>query len=355
MKRHLPNVTLIGIEGREKYLKIFKTAADVCQKDFMFGSVKLLSSIRDTDPRIVHIEPVDSTLEFSEFCIKNIWKYVDTEFALFFQHDGFILNPSAWTDDFLNYDYIGAVWYHLGPARVGNGGFSLRSRKLLKYISENYEKIGGNLHPEDVWICDIARPFLEKEGMKIAPVELGNRFSKEGDLKGVCWNGEFGFHGGGWTDISKWLNENPEYKKDFQYELSDFAILMKKYQVYDGTFHVLQCKPIQVEHYKKLAFKEKNYDCRIDFDLKYLPEIKIGHKIIYKLFRISVKKVGVGAFERRIKKIENFKSKKDLLEKHPEIKITPSFNIPKWKQHLVRFFDNIIFPNETSYTLFLFE
>ena len=35
--------------------------------------------------------------------------------------------PEAWTDDFFNYDYIGATW---DDGVVGNGGFSWRSRKL---------------------------------------------------------------------------------------------------------------------------------------------------------------------------------------------------------------------------------
>ena len=31
-----------------------------------------------------------------------------TDFVLTIQHDGFILNPDAWRDDFFDYDYIGA-------------------------------------------------------------------------------------------------------------------------------------------------------------------------------------------------------------------------------------------------------
>ncbi len=42
--------------------------------------------------------------------IKRINSYVATPFALVIQYDGFILNPDAWRDEFLDYDYIGAPW-----------------------------------------------------------------------------------------------------------------------------------------------------------------------------------------------------------------------------------------------------
>ncbi len=129
---------------------------------------------------------------------------------------------------------------------------------------------------------------------------------------------------------------------------------MRKYPVYNGTVHVLYCKPIQVDHYKKLASGERNYDCRIDLDLIELDEIKLNHKIVYTLFRISLEKVGIGTFERVISKIEKFTSKRDLLSSYPNIKITPSFNIPKWKQYLVKIFGNTVYPNNKSYTLIWF-
>ncbi|MFA5889076.1 MAG: DUF5672 family protein [Candidatus Paceibacterota bacterium] len=353
-KKHLPNVTLITFDCVK--LKQTKIAADICQKEFSFGAVKILSSIPDSDPRVIPVpELLNDWQKYSEFYIREFAKHVETEFALCFHPDGFILNPSAWTDEFLKYDYIGAPWYHFGKAMVGGGGFSLRSKRLLDYISNNYKKIGGEFHPEDYWVCRVARPFLEKEGMKFAPEELALRWSKEGGLRGVFWDGEFGWHGQNYTDISKWLNNNPEYKDIFPQKFDDFTTFMLKYPVYDGTVHVLQCKPIQVEHYKILSMGEKNYDCRIDNDLLGLPEIKPGHKIVYKLFRISLEKVGVPTFERTVKNVEKFSSKKELLHAYPKIKIAPTFHLPKWKQRLIAIFGNIIFPNDKPYTLIWFE
>jgi len=353
-KKELPNVTLIGIDCIDLFR--LKIAADICQNNFSFGTVKFLSSIPDSDPRVAKIPKIKSTIEYSEFCIKELWKYVETDYALIFQHDGFILNPSAWTDEFLEYDYIGSSWHHpSSPPIGGNGGFSLRSKRLLEWIGKNYDRIGGKLHPEDLWICEKARPFLEKEGMKFAPPEVASRFSKEGNDRGVVWNGEFGWHGAKYTDISKWLVKNPEYKEVFKQELDDFTTFMLKYTVYDGTVHILNCKPIQVEHYKKLALGEKDYDCRVDLDLRDIDEVLPSHKIVYKLFRILLSQVGVPTFERQVKKVEKFASKSELLCAHPTIEITPSFHLPKWRQRLIPIFGNFAFPNENSYTLIHFN
>ena len=105
--------------------------------------------------------------------------------------------PSAWTDDFLNYDYIGAPWVAraLYPGvdprcRVGNGGFSLRSRRLQQVLQLAPVKYH---HPEDVAICQVYRPALEALGMKFAPLEVARKFSVElGEI-----NGQFGQHGSG--------------------------------------------------------------------------------------------------------------------------------------------------------------
>lgn len=352
IKKYLPNVTLITFDCVN--LKQTLISADICEKYFSFGAVKILSSIPSSDPRVVPVpELLNDWQKYSEFYIREFAKHVQTEQALCFHPDSFIANPEAWDDEFLKYDYIGAPWYHFGKPVVGSGGFSIRSKKLLDYISKNYKQIGGKFHPEDNWICRIAKPILEKEGLRFAPVELASRFSKEGNGRGVYWNGEFGWHGQKYTDISRWLDKNPEYKEIYIQNFTDFTKFMQKYPVYDGTFHVLQTKPIQIENYKKLATGEKNYDCRMNEDLRWLDDIKPEHKIIYKLFRISVEKVDIKTFERTVKSIEKFNSKKELLKKYPDLKITPSFNMPKWRQKLVKIFGNIALP-QTSYTLLWF-
>ncbi len=354
MKKHLPNVTLITFDCVN--LKQTLVATDICQKEFSFGAVKILSSIPSNDPRVVPVpELLNDWQKYSEFYISQFARHVETEYALCFHPDGFILNPSAWQDDFLKYDYIGAPWYQFGKPMVGSGGFSMRSKRLLDFIATHYKEIGGPYHPEDLWTCEVAKPHLVEKGLTFAPVELASHFSIEGNNRGVVWNGEFGWHNIRSTDISKWLEKNPEYKEVFPQKFNDFTQFMRKYPIYDGTFHVLQSKPIQVAHYKKLATGEKNYDCRLNIDLTELDEIQPGHKIVYSLFRISLAQVGVPTFERAVSKVEKFSSKKDLLSVHPEIQITPSFHLPKWRQHMAMIFGNIVYPDNKPYTLFWFE
>ena len=55
---------------------------------------------------------------------------------LLIQWDGYVVNPEAWDPAFLGCDYLGAKWYwHDDGMRVGNGGFSLRSRRLLDALA----------------------------------------------------------------------------------------------------------------------------------------------------------------------------------------------------------------------------
>lgn len=353
MKKYLPNVTLITVDCRHPERS--KAGADICQKNFEFGAVKILSHVQDSDPRIVHIDEINNGKIYSEFYIRELYKYVDTELALTYHNDSFIANPEAWTDEYLKYDYIGPPWYHVGNTHVGNGGFAIRSRRLLEYVAKNCDRIGGQFEPEDLWVCETARPHLEKEGMTFAPESLAKRWGIEGGIRGVVWDGQFGWHGINSTDMTKWFDKNPEYKNIFPQKFDDFTQFMRRYPVYDGTWGVLQCKPIQVEHYKKMASGKKNYDCRMDVDLFEIPEIKPGFNIIYKLFRILVSQVGVPTFEKQVSKVEKFNTKEELLRACPEVEITPSFNLPKWKQDLMPILGNRIFPNNQPYTLIRFS
>lgn len=138
--------------------------------------------------------------DYSFFIIKNLWAFIKTEFVLITQYDGMATNSSKWTDDYFNYDYIGAPWpnrfsWIKENEKVGNGGFSLRSAKLLD-ITRHPQIIPYNdirYRNEDAMICQGYSQFLrEKYDIKYAPFDLANTFSTEwcnptGDT--------FGFHG----------------------------------------------------------------------------------------------------------------------------------------------------------------
>jgi hypothetical protein len=111
--------------------------------------------------------------------------------VLIIQSDGYVLDGSAWNDEFLAYDYIGAPWLYKDHRNVGNGGFSLRSRRLQNILAlDNDITI---THPEDEVICRLYRLHLEdKYNIKFAPEQLAHRFSFE---LHPPQHKTFGFHG----------------------------------------------------------------------------------------------------------------------------------------------------------------
>jgi hypothetical protein len=96
------------------------------------------------------------------------------------QWDGYVVNAEAWDPAFLDCDYIGAKWYWHDPGtRVGNGGFSLRSRKLLAALEDPRIAL---VDAEDTTIGRTFRPLLEREhGIRFATA-LADRFFVRGRL-----------------------------------------------------------------------------------------------------------------------------------------------------------------------------
>jgi hypothetical protein len=122
----------------------------------------------------VVIPDIGSIGDYSRFMVKELADRIETDFALVVQYDGYVLNGRRWRAEFLEHDYIGAPWSRGG---VGNGGFSLRSRKLMQALRD--PRI-AELVPEDVAICETYRGLLESEyGIRFAPVALAAQFSFE--------------------------------------------------------------------------------------------------------------------------------------------------------------------------------
>ena len=144
--------------------------------------------------RFVEVPKFDAK-EHSRICLNDVPDLVETNWALYVQYDGFPTQPQFWSDEFLEYDYIGAPWQTKEPGwDVGNGGFSLRSRKLMdlaKLIKQN--KFGPDLEwLEDQLICVTHRRWLMGNGVKFAPKELADKFSHEHP---TGYAESFGFHG----------------------------------------------------------------------------------------------------------------------------------------------------------------
>lgn len=230
--RELPQVTLIGVDCVD--LERLLHAAEVCQRSIRFGDVRLLTSLPYEHPSIVPIAPITSREAYSSFMVKQLNSYVDTPFALIIQYDGFILNPDSWRDEYLDYDYIGAPWWEEQEYIVGNGGFSLRSKRLLALTQQDDAildptELDPSDAPEDWYLCVMIRPYLEERGIRFAPAELAKQFAFEGGDEhfGVTWTNQFGFHGLRWTDISPWLQQNPNEPIDNTLDSSTLALKAK--------------------------------------------------------------------------------------------------------------------------------
>ena len=137
----------------------------------------------------VQAPPINTTKDYSDLLLTGLRQHVSGTHVLIMQWDSFILHPELWTNDFLQYDYIGAVWPHHPDTPVGNGGFSLRSVKLLEALeSPTITKH----HPEDFCICVDNKATLENQfGIRFAPTNVAEQFAVERSE----WHPAFGFHG----------------------------------------------------------------------------------------------------------------------------------------------------------------
>jgi len=192
-KPELPAVTLVAVTSISIAATVRALERSMEQADF--GAVLLLS---DREPTAPHpgiewrpVRRIASREQYSWFMLRELAAHIETPFALCVQWDGYVLNGARWNEAFLEYDYIGAPWPQFDDDhRVGNGGFSLRSRKLLEACSKL------PVHPgdaEDVAICRTHRRWLEDErGIRFAPEEVARDFSFE---RLPPTGAEFGFHG----------------------------------------------------------------------------------------------------------------------------------------------------------------
>lgn len=136
---------------------------------------------------------------------------LSTDFVLFQEWDAAVLNPAAWDNAWLRVDYLGALWPHFyepgwppmcSGFRVGNGGFSLRSKRLCQLITQavNLWNDDPALMSSDQWMCRTMRPWLETNGIVFGTEEQAVRFSCEDAI----YTGQFGFHGKATAKMNGW-------------------------------------------------------------------------------------------------------------------------------------------------------
>lgn len=193
MPPDLSNVTIVAVSSVA--LEATVAALERSLRQARFGRAVLLSDTRPPASASRAIEwrkipRIESRSDYSKFMLRHLAEHVETSHALCVQWDGFVLDGEAWDPRFLEFDYIGAVWPQFADGyNVGNGGFSLRSKRLLEACRDL--PFDGS-QPEDVVISRLCRPALEERGIRFAPEEVARKFAYE---RTEPTGREFGFHG----------------------------------------------------------------------------------------------------------------------------------------------------------------
>ena len=188
----LPQVTLVAVTSVN--LSATLAALQATMSEVEFGAAKLLTdgdlSRLPKELEAVAIPRMKTAEAYSQFVLHNLVEYVSTSHALLVQWDGYVINARRWRSEFLEYDYIGASWPQFSDGHdVGNGGFSLRSRRLLEACRS---PAFTRSYPEDVAIGRLNRTWLEAQGLRFAPRDLADAFSAE---RASSLDKAFGFHG----------------------------------------------------------------------------------------------------------------------------------------------------------------
>ena len=220
-KLTLPDVTLLAATSVE--IEQHQISLKISSQNIEFGAVKLLSSSlpekKYSDIEYVSVAPMGRA-DANRFLIENLHKYFETSHCLYVEAHSFVVNVDLWKEEFLEFDYIGGPWPNKiemkpnlvgtpglpGPIPilnmkencVGSGGFSLRSRKLLKTTAKiNYDSLKFPIKNEDVIICHYLYKEMIDNGIRFAPPKLAAQFSIESldNLYGQDINSVFGFHG----------------------------------------------------------------------------------------------------------------------------------------------------------------
>lgn len=214
----LKNVTLVCIDGigntgpaleaiqastyHIQYEKVIFITADVNIKS---NDINIKSN---NNLEIKNINKM-SWNDYQKFLLKDLTNYFETEHVLSIHDDGYVSNHLKWIDEFYEYDYIGAPWpifitkrllanlsnqldylripfetnipvlknYNIDNYRVGNSGFSLKSKKLCEFTKNYADKYPGK--PDDNIICVYEKEDITNNGLKIAPIEIAAKFSVE--------------------------------------------------------------------------------------------------------------------------------------------------------------------------------
>lgn len=180
--KHVPTIKALMYSQRHIDFQCVKFITDKKREDF--------DAIPDNIEIVTLDEPIKNKDDYSRFMLYNLKDYIFSNYVMTVQYDGFIINPFGWREHWMMYDYIGAPFppFYVNReneneiVRVGNGGFSFRSKKFIDLFSKlNLEIIEDSLTgiAEDHQQCCMYNTTYREHGIKYAPVEEAVYFSHE--------------------------------------------------------------------------------------------------------------------------------------------------------------------------------
>ena len=101
------SIALVTLETTKYELSAITFGASInnfkSDQILMFSNKEILPGID-----YVPIVPLDGLFAYSNFILKDLLPYINTTHLIIVQSDAMIVNADSWSDEFLNYDYIGA-------------------------------------------------------------------------------------------------------------------------------------------------------------------------------------------------------------------------------------------------------
>ncbi len=231
----------------------------IATENYILANNALINTINEINPKHVltytdHSElwneydkkliPKINTIDdYNEIILKNLAEHIFLNHYLVIQYDGFVINNNKFDASFLKYDYIGAPWPQFSYRNVGNGGFSLRSKKLIE-ASKELAIYRRHNEAEDIFLCrSVAEQLENKYNIRFAQENIAKIFSYESPTHE---RDTFGFHG--------LLNLPIVYKDNlnFLFDNLDSSKLSRKSELLYG---LLNCNNFEAEKFIKMLTK----------------------------------------------------------------------------------------------------